>query len=177
MFRFSLALTAIASLSLLAACSDVRPDNSGGPPPEGDALEFAVLEDAPALFCGIFEDEADIDAWLEACEASEEGDRDAILGELEALNDDESLVLVSVVLGGCLGQTNLQAVHLDGDVLRPWLLKADSAYGKDNVGCTADIGEQIYVLAVQDEQASTSAEVHVGVYNPDLPGAPIVDQE
>ena len=175
-------LAAIASISLLAGCSPV--DHSGGPPPDGDALAFAIIDDGPGLVCGTYEDRADliadeaaVDAWIESCESAEEGDRDDLIAVLNELNADESLVLVTVALGGCLGQTNLQSVHLDGDVVRPWLLKADSAYGRNDIACTADIGEQIYVVAVADEQASTSAEVHVGVYNPELPDAPVVDQE
>jgi len=176
MSHASFAVTAIATLALFAGCAV---DNSGGSPPEGDSIAFAILEDGPDLFCGTFEDRADllpdeaaIDAWLDRCEDENQDSRDDLIALQAGLGESESLVLLSVALGGCLGQVDVQGAFMDDDVARVWILKADSSYGRRNVACAADLGEQIIALSIDDEQASTEAEMQIGIYNPDLPNGP-----
>ncbi len=181
MIRSFRTFAAASALALLVGCPP-NVDNSGGPPPEGDTIAFAVIADAPSFFCGAFTDaahlltdEASVDAFLVACPEAGADARDEIDALQAELLEDESLVLISAALGGCIGDVTVMDVYLDGDTVRPWLLKADSAYGRTDIACTADIGEQLIAVAVSDEQSSIEAEIHVGVYNPDLPNPPITD--
>jgi hypothetical protein len=181
MSRTSFTLSAIAALSLLLGCTQAV-DNSGGPPPDGDSISYAVIGNAPA--CGSFEERADlitdetsIDAWLERCEASSETAREDLIAMTEDLADDESLVILAAVVGGCIGDVSVYGAYLEGDVVRPWILIADGTYGRNDIACTAEIGALIIAIAVTDERSSTSAELHVGRYNPDLPNGPTFDDQ
>ena len=122
------ALAAITMLSALVACGV---DNTGGPMPDGDALEFTALALDAGFGCGSFEDAAhliasgdDIDAFLEGCAdfADDADQRAALEAEVAELVDGEILVAITVVLGGCLGDYAVEGIFVDGDILRPWLL-------------------------------------------------------
>ncbi len=175
-------LALLASVSLLAACTV---DNSGGPPPEGDSISFTQLDLTDADFmCGaygddaaIISDEATVDEWLAGCFDEDPSEmRDHLLTEIDALADDESLIVADVVLGGCTQDFELLDVAIDDEIVRPWIVKHDTSYGKQDVACTADIGEQILLLKIADDRAATAAELHIGVYNPELPGGPVTIQ-
>jgi hypothetical protein len=180
--RNSIARFAPPVVALVAFAMTGCADNSGGAPPAGEAKTFEIAIESPDLACGTYEDaasiivtDADVDAFLAACEAIIEDDAtivDDLRAEVADLTEDQALVVISVVLGGCLGDWQVEAVHMDGDTLRPWIYKADSAYGRNDIGCTADIGEAHTILRVDDAASATSIEMTVGVYNPDLPGAP-----
>ena len=158
-------------------------DNSGGEPPAGETVEFEVAIANAGFFCEdtsdaahLIKDEAGIDAFIEACGEEVLGDEATIeedlIAELALLEDGQALVLVSAELGGCLGPWAVDSVYMDGEILRPWMLKGDSAYGRTDMACTADIGQDHQVLRVDGAAAATSIELTVGIYNPDLPGAP-----
>jgi hypothetical protein len=162
-------------------------DNSGGEAPAGEATDFEIAIESPDLACGSFEDsahliaeDADVDTFLEACDEilSENSTiADDLRAELALLDEGQALVIISAVLGGCLGDWQIEAVHIDGETLRPWMLKADASYGRRDVGCTADIGQAHQVLRVDGAAAATSVELTVGIYNPNLPGAPESTQD
>ena len=171
---------ALAFAFLLGGCIV---DNSGGPPPGGDAIDFEVALVGPSYFCAQMEDQAHLiadseglDAFIDSCDPGEAADIDAVdqaLGEqLEALEEGQALLVVNTILGGCFGDWRVEAVHRDGDTLRPWVLKADTAYGQQSTGCPADIGQGNEVLVVEGASDATAVELTVGVYNPDLPGSP-----
>lgn len=182
--RTPFARIAVPAFALVAfAMTGCTVDNSGGEPPAGDPIEFEIAIEDPDLFCDAFEDAAElivdadgVDAFIEACGAELIGDESTIADDLNAqlseLEEGEGLLIVSAQLGGCLGAWEIAAVHLDGDILRPWMLKADSSYGRQDVGCTADIGQDHRVLVVDGADEVASVELTVGIYNPDLPGAP-----
>ena len=172
---------ALALALILGGC---MVDNSGGPPPGGDALDFEVSLVGPSYFCAEMEDQAhlitdseDLDAFIDSCDPGEAADSDAVgeaLGEqVEALEEDQALLVVNTILGGCFGDWHVEAVHRDGDTLRPWVLKADSAYGQQNIDCPADIGQGNEVLVVEGASDTIEVELTVGIYNPDLPGGPV----
>lgn len=175
-------LTASAFAFVALALAGCPVDNSGGPPPAGDTVTFEIASEAPGHFCDSFADEAyllrsteDIDAYLEACNAFPDGSEDieaALDAEVEALLDGQAVLLVSAQLGGCLGDWHIESVHLDGETLRPWMLKDDGAYGRTDVACTADIGQGHQILIVDDVADAADVELTVGHYNADLPGAP-----
>ena len=161
----------------LAACVS----NDGGLPPEGEPISFSIVDRDQSFFCGFFEDsavlieeQADIDAVVAACseEAGIAGLGSFLAQAMAGSTESESLVLVTVALGGCIEAYDLVAVHLDGEVLRPWLLKDDSAYGVPDSACTDDIRETVELLRVGDGAVSNSSELTVGVWNSDLPGSP-----
>lgn len=170
-------LSPLLALLLLSACTPV--DNSGGEPPSGESVTFSV-EDAPIGFCE-FQDGAalitsidDVDAWVATCE-NEDLDRQPVDDAVNALLESQTLVLVTAQLGGCLESSEIAGVFLDGDQLNVWMLKQDTAYGRDNVACTDDLGVA-YHLVTADAVAS-AASLRVGVYNPDLPNGPALDEE
>ena len=94
------------------------------------------------------------------------------MAELDAGEPGDVLVFVEGSAGGCIGDAWIEDVTLDGDVLRPWLLKEDTSYGMENVGCTADWGVSQHLLRVSGADAADSIELQLGVFNPELPGAP-----
>lgn len=171
---------AASCLLLLSALTVACVDNSGGPPPPGEPIDFQPVFLESPLSCQLFQDAAfllrrgePLDDFLDECAAASGS---AALAELEAevdaLADEAGLVVTVVQLGGCIEEHAIVSVYRDGDTLRPWVLKGDSAYGREGVGCPADIGEAIEVLRVIDRGGATTAEPHIGIYNPDLPGAP-----
>ncbi len=175
--------TALAfSLLLLVAAPGCEPvDNSGGDAPDGIALSYLV-DAEPSLYCGamdaaaFIDDGDDAEAWLAAC--NDDGfARDLIDDKLDELNEGESLIAVSAQLGGCTQDFNVHGVYLDSNTLNVWILKQDTSFGRDNVACTADIGEGHALVIVDDAEEATSIQVHVSSYNPDLPGGPVVPAE
>ena len=169
-----------AALLLLAAC--VPLDNTGGPIPEGTPLSFEVLAAPDALSCGNYQDtalllrrEADVDDFLEGCASLDgvpEALRDDLLADLDETAEGDALLVATVVLGGCLGDYSFDGVYLDGDLLRPWLVKQDSSYGRPNTTCTEDIGEAIHLIRAAQGADAMVASIEVGVWNPELPGGP-----
>ena len=163
----------------LAACSPV--DNSGGDPPAGDAVPFSIIGE-PSGFCDARDDAEllrtadDIDAWIGDCEFADDmrSDLEDALAELEA---DETLVIVSAQLGGCLMGFEVEGVFVDGTQLNVWMLKQDSSYGRTQVACTDDLGEGHALLVVDDASDVDAIELTVGVWNPQLPGGPAQDEE
>lgn len=175
-----LALPLLALLAL-PACSTV--DNTGGPPPEGSALAFEVLDAPDGFWCqaviddaALITDEASIDALIDACEVDVDGvqtqARQDLLDALNGGDPGDVLVYAEGSAGGCIGQAWIEDVTLDGDVLRPWMLKEDSSYGRYDVACTADFGLSTHLVRVSGAEEATSAELHLGIFNPELPGAP-----
>jgi len=164
------------SLLTLAACTQV--DNSGGEPPAGDPLQFAIGAE-PAAFCeGIdaarfLDAQDDIDGWIEDCQADEVA-RGQIEDAFAALEESESLVLVSAQLGGCIGDYEVAGAYLDEGTLHMWMLKEDSSYGRQDVACTADIGEGHTLVVVDGAAEATDIDLTVGIWNPELPGGPVV---
>ncbi len=187
--RTPIARFAVPAIALVAfAMTGCTVDNSGGEPPAGDPIEFEIAIESPDLVCESFEDGAElivdqdgIDAFIEACGTELIGDESTIADDLALqlaeLEEGQGLLVVSAQLGGCLGEWEIAAVHLDADILRPWMLKADTSYGREDVACTADIGQDHQVLIVDAADRVASVELTVGVYNPDLPGAPGADED
>jgi hypothetical protein len=183
----SFASVALPTFALVAfALTGCMVDNSGGPPPAGDPIEFEVAIESPDLFCNSFADEAtllrsaaDVDTFIEACGTELVGAESNIAEDLNAeiaeLAEGQAVLIVSAQLGGCLGEWRIESIHLDGDVLRPWMLKADSSFGPQQVACDSDIGQDHQVLTVDDTAGVESVELAVGFFNPELPGAPTVD--
>lgn len=181
----SLTMRPLALLLALAlpACV-VTADNSGGPPPEGEPVTFEILDAPQDFWCQaavdgaiLVSDEVSLDALLDGCEVPLEGaDRDTVRQDLlDALNGGEAgdvLVYAEGSAGGCIGQAWIEDVTLDGDTLRPWMLKEDSSYGQVDVACTADWGLSTHLVRVSGAEDATSAELHLGVFNPELPGGP-----
>ena len=164
-------LSVFALFAFLTACVPV--DNSGGEPPAGDTASFELIDAEP--FCGGFGDEAwliateeDKAAVLEDCTAEPdalEAELDALLAEL---TEDQVIVFFTVQLGGCLQGHSLRGVYSEGETIRPWIIKQDTSYGVPDTACTSDIGEATGLLVVDDASEATSAELHVGIINPDL---------
>jgi hypothetical protein len=169
-------------LAALVGCAPV--DNSGGEPPTGDPLGFEVLTPPGDLFCdaladsaALMVDEAGIDAMLEACSVSFDGaenpqPRADLVAALDAGDAGDVLVYAVGSAGGCIGEAWIEDVTLDGEVLRPWMIKEDSSYGRVDVACTTDYGLSNHLVRVSGAEAATSAELHIGVFNPELPGGP-----
>ncbi len=154
-----------------------------GAPPAGDALTFEILAAPDDFFCegfvddvALMADEAGIDAMMDTCQVLlEDAEADIRADFVDALNGGEAgdvLLFVEGSAGGCIGEAWIEDVHLDGDVLRPWLLKEDTAFGIPDAACTADWGVSLHLVRVSGAEDATSAELHLGVFNPDLPGAP-----
>lgn len=159
-------------------------DNSGGEPPAGEDVS---LEQRPALSelepcwgggtdeAALLDDEAAVDAWLADCQNDDTaGMRTALLDAIDALDEQERLVGVRVVLGGCVQQWSLFGIYHDTTALNAWVLKEDTSYGIPDAACTDDIGwdGDYWVAAEGDLSAVTEATLTVGRYNPDLPDAP-----
>ncbi len=172
-------IIAITALGL-AGC----PDNSGGLPPDGTALEeytSAALE-AGSLFCGQFTDDAflihdgaEAQAFLDSdCTQADQAAADELVATADALEEDEAIVILSIQLGGCLGEYGVFGFYLSDDesTVTGWVKRSDSSYGRQNVGCNADIGEAIEVWRVMGAAVATDAAILVGTYNAELPGAP-----
>lgn len=179
--RTQSSLTSLTSvLSLLALATGCTPiDNSGGgPPPAGDELDFELLT-LPGT-CGNFQsdaflvkDQATLDAFFASCNIPE-ASRGEWQNAVDALADDEALVYANVQLCGCLGAFAIEGAFLDGATVNAWVLRQDFAYGKQNVACTDDIGEGAASMKVfgAGAVAATDAELTIGDFNPELPGAP-----
>ncbi len=163
------------SLLTLAACTPV--DNSGGEPPAGDPLTFAI-EAEPSAFCEavdavrFIDDQEDIETWIASCEAEGDGTRGQLEDALAALEDGESLVLVSAQLGGCMQDYEVAGAYLAEDTVHIWMLKEDVSYGRQDVACTADLGEGHSLVVVEGASEATEIDLTVGVWNPELPGGP-----
>lgn len=162
----------LCSVLVLAGCVD----NSAGDPPPGEEVGFEDL-DSPGFFCGLFRDEA----WLIVDEADIDGleadcpdgpDTAALRTTLAATDPADALVVFTLAKGGCVGEHDIVSVYRDGDTVRPWIWQADSSYGRPRTACTADLGEAIEVLRVDGAGDAADAALHIGTYNPDLPGAP-----
>jgi len=173
-------LSPLLPLVFLVACSQV--DNSGGPPPSGDSVSFVDLDLPTDFFCESMADdavmvavEADMDALFEACFplAVIAGEaRQPWLDLLAATDAEDALVFAVGSAGGCIGDAWIEDIKLDGSTLRPWMLKEDSSYGRNQVACTADWGISQHLVRVEGAAAADSIELTLGVFNPELPGAP-----
>ncbi len=176
----ALALSLLAVLALGAGCAD----NSGGPSPEGTALEefTPAWLDAGGLSCEEYRDAAflihdstEAQAFLDSsCALTAQPVADEFLLLADALEDTEALVVLTIELGGCLGEYGVFGFYLsdDGDTVTGWVKRADSSYGRQNVACPADIGQATELWRVMGAADATQAEILVGVFNPSLPGAP-----
>lgn len=163
---------------LLTGCAD----NSGGPPPDGESVEvFTPLSpDAGGFFCDFFGDAAflvrdatEAQAFFDdECPGADATAQQQFVEAADGLLEGEVIVIVSVQLGGCLGEWGVHGFYRDEDEVTAWVLRGDSAYGKQNVACTADEGGAIQPYLLEDVSGVTSAAIEVGTYNPDLPGAP-----
>ncbi|MCO4769799.1 MAG: hypothetical protein KDA24_07180 [Deltaproteobacteria bacterium] len=180
MHRLLLCLAALALAAPLVGCAD----NSGGPPPDGTALEefTSIAMDPGGLFCDFFRDDAFLihdgseaaDFLANDCAGNNQEVQDAVVAVADDLEEGEAIVVVSVQLGGCLGEWGVHGFYMSEDesTVTAWVLRGDSAYGKQNVACPADIGGAIELYRVMDAAAATEADILVGPYNPGLPGAP-----
>lgn len=180
-------IRAAASLCLLAGSlvgCGLGVDNSGGEPPAGTDVslekrtELTDLEPcwgASQDEAALLDDEAAVDAWLADCQNDDTAPmRTALLDVINGLGAQERLVGVRVVLGGCVQQWSLFGIYHDIDALNVWVLKEDTSYGVPNAACTDDIGwdGDYWIAAEADFSEVTEATLTVGLYNPDLPGAP-----
>lgn len=175
-------MRALTSLSLvtLVVVASACVDNSGGPPPPGERVEHEpVFLESGGLSCLRFVDDADLIATaadVDAFQAECDGMSDAAETELRALVDalegDDRLIIVSITLGGCIADTAIMGVYLDDTVAHVHVLRGDTSFGRGDVACTADIGELVEIIRVHGIADATSADVEIGTFNPDLPGAP-----
>ncbi len=175
---------AASALVLLALTGCAGVDNSGGEPPPGTdvSIESPLGLDAISPCVGggqdcalLLDDEAAVDTWLAECASQDTtAQRDALVAAIDDLDDSQRLVGVRVVLGGCVQQWSFRGIYLDDNRLNVWILKEDTSYGLASADCTDDIGwdEGYWIAAEADVSAVTEATLTVGVYNPDLPGAP-----
>lgn len=165
----------LAAALVLVAC-----DNSGGEAPAGTELAiestgwgfiepcFGGTDDAALL-----DSVEDVQAWMEPCGAPNDAKLNQIVNTMNALPDDKKLVAGRVTLGGCFGDWYLRGLYQDGDTIHVWLLKEDTSLNQ-NTGCDADIGwdEGFWIAAEGDVATATTGELHLGLFNPELPGAP-----
>jgi len=173
--RFSIPLLGLFAVATLAAgCID----NSGGPPPPGDKLEYERVSFL-GMACGryqdkawLIEDQAGLDAYWGGCEFIANDDRQTVEAAVADLAEGDVLLGLDVELGGCIGETAFMGAYKEGDTLHAWLLKGNSAYGRGDVACTADIGEAHEVVRVFGAGEVADVDITVGIFNPDLPGAP-----
>jgi len=173
-FATSLLVTLVCTL---CACDPLA--NDGGDLPPGAFADFAILDVPADLHCGFFEDgvvairdQEDVDEVVAACAEEADGLASFLAEELASTSHDQQLIFITVGLGGCIAGHDLPIVALDDGVIRPWLLKNNTAYGKPEVACTADVGEALELLRVDEAGEATSAELTVGVWNSELPGSP-----
>ncbi|MCO4769800.1 MAG: hypothetical protein KDA24_07185 [Deltaproteobacteria bacterium] len=166
---------ALCLLSLTAACAPV--DNSGGEPPAGEALQFEVVGE-PSIFCQaqdsakFIDSDEDIDSWMEGCTDQEDARAD-IEAAFAGLLENETLIMVSAQLGGCIQDFDVAGVYLDGAELNVWMLKEDTSYGRNNIACTDDLGEGQSMIVVEGAADAETIEMLVGIWNPELPGGPV----
>jgi len=170
----------VAAVLLGAGCVD----NSGGEPPAGTELEefTPVSLDAGGLFCDSFQDGAflvhdgiEAQAFIDSqCTNADPAVAAELVSTADDLEDTEAIVVLTIELGGCLGEYGVFGFYLsdDGDTVTGWVLRGDSAYGRQSVACPADIGQATEVYRVMGTADATQADILVGVFNPDLPGAP-----
>jgi hypothetical protein len=177
-----LSFTLLSMCLFLAGCPAIF--NHGGERPEGMSMDYEFLGVPSHVFCGSFQEgaliirnEQDINEVLNSCSDGAEELENTLLSALEGLDESATLVFVSVARGGCVQGHDLPMVALDGDVLRPWLLKDSSAYGRENPACPADLGEALELLAVWDIEDATTIELTVGIWNSDLPGSPYEEHQ
>jgi len=153
--------------------------NDGGDPPEGTSVSFDAIALPETMSCWdsgedatLIQDAEDV-AWLaEICE-DQDGDPEAFFASvLEGIGEDTGLLFVSVGYGGCTSDYDIPMIARDGDTLRPWVLKDDSAYGGGPVSCPliARMGWQL--IGVEGAADASDAELTVGVWNSDLLGSP-----
>lgn len=171
-----LPLVALAALPLTACV-----DNSGGEGPPGTdvSIEAPGWDSDPQACPGaegawLLDDDTSVDAFLSECFDEVPGKRDALLDVVGGLDANRRFVGVRIVLGGCVHQWDFMGMKQDGAVLRPWVLKEDTSYGRANAACTDDIGwdEGFWIAQDGDVGSVTSAELWLGSFNPELPGAP-----
>ena len=177
-----LALPLLSMCLFLTGCPSVP--NDGGDLPEGMAMEYEFLGVSDNVFCGSFQEgalivrnEQDINEVLNSCSDGSEELGDTLLSALEGLHERETLVFISVARGGCVQGHDLPMVALDGETLRPWLLKDSSAYGRTDAACPADLGEALELIAVWDIEEASDVQLTVGVWNSVLPGSPYEDHQ
>jgi hypothetical protein len=168
--RISLSRLSPILLIILAACIV---DNSGGDAPIGDTASFHVVDTDSS--CGVFDDTATLvrnadeaHAAGETCSADGDLVTDRLTDALDLLPEGDALVFVTIALGGCLEGHSVRGMFIDGDVLRPWIVKQDTAYGVANAACTDDLGEAVRIYQVEGAADLTDAELHIGVMNPNF---------
>ena len=176
--RTSHSLLLAFSLVFLVGCDHVPNDAGDIPPGEWVDYEFRGLSDE--LSCGSFsdsafliEDEADIEHAMSQCDFGAPALAEELRASLaEAAEYGQVLVFLTVAYGGCVRGHDLPVLALDGDTLRPWLIKDTSAYGRADAACTADLGEQLDLLTIEATMGAGTVELTVGEWNSDLPSSP-----
>jgi len=165
-------------LTSLTGCEPVL--NDGGDMPLGVHVDYFFGDLSDDLRCGSFTDAAflieeasDVEAALAACES----DTTALAEELQekiesSLTEEEVLVFVTVEYGGCVRGHDLPALIRDGDTLRPWLIKDNSAYGRPGAICPTDLAERLDLLSLDQHAGGDAVELAVGEWNSDLPSSP-----
>ena len=177
-----LALPLLSMCLFLTGCPSVP--NDGGDLPEGMAMEYEFIGVPSNAFCGAFQEgsliirsEQDINEVIDSCSDGAEELEATLLNALDDLSDQQTLVFISVARGGCIQGHDLPMVALDGETLRPWLLKDSSAYGRTDPACPADLGEALELIAVWDIEEASDVQLTVGVWNSNLPGSPYEDHQ
>lgn len=178
---FSIRSLALALVATSLACAD----NSGGEPPPGTDVALEVPADVADISCvsggnqgaaALLQSEADVTAWLEGCTDVSPATRAALIAAAQESGDDKKLIGVRVGLGGCTRDWSMMGIYHDDDTLNVWALLHDSSYGGGQAACTDDFFSQdgYWFAAEGDFAAVTDAALVTGVFNPDLPGAPLL---
>ncbi len=177
-------LLLLAASVTAAGCPPI--DNSGGPAPDGEPLEIAIVTSSLGVTCAdaedtavLLDDLAAVDAFVAGCTdgASTVREATAALDAAVASSyDGERELVLPLASGGCLSVLHLFEIRLDepqdGDpVLRPWVLRGDESYEAES-DCAPAETQQVIVARAADAAAGESVALTIGTYNPDLPGAP-----
>jgi hypothetical protein len=162
----------LASTALFAC--DV--DNSGGDEPSGTPVSFEILreprnecpdEDAGGIVTSV-EDAEDI---LGVCGLSDGFYDSDLATHLYFLEEGTILVAIRMGLPACTGDFYVHGMYLDGETLRPWILKQDGQWGR-LTSCLPGYDSAVVLVAVQDAEVARDIELHVGYFNPGLDGRP-----
>jgi len=167
-------------LGVLALAGCVN--NSGGEPPPGEAIGGyeIILDSMACVEAGnrgeFLQGVIDVNRWVAPCVEGIESASvmSRLVSEVADLGDDGGLLAMDVELTGCEQGVELIDVYLDGSYLRPWILKRDTAYGRDGNDCGITGSTQRYFL-VQGASRIDTIGLWIGRYNPDL-GTPLIVQ-
>ena len=161
---------------LLAGCVN----NSGGEPPPGDPVGGfeLILDSLACVEAGnrgeFIETVADANAWVQPCVDGPQRNtvQERLISEVADLSGTAGLVAIDVPLTGCEQGLELVDLYLDGTTLRPWLLKRDTAWGREGNECGITGSAQTYFLMQGADRVDTIG-LWIGRYNPDF-GTPLV---